>query len=48
MKKRRPDDEEIVRVLTEIRSDLAELRELFERVRARMEAQQPRAEEPGG
>ncbi len=48
MKKRpTPDPDEIVRVLTEIRSDLAELRRIFERVRARMD-EQARGEQPRG
>lgn len=37
-KSKRPDPDEIVRVLTEIRADLAELRRTFERVRDRMDA----------
>lgn len=37
-KKPTPDRDELVRALTEIRADLAELRRIFERVRERMDA----------
>jgi len=39
MKRRKPDEREIVRILNGIRSDLAELRQVFERVRERIDAQ---------
>jgi hypothetical protein len=37
-KRKTPDRDELVRALTEIRADLAELRRTFERVRDRMDA----------
>jgi hypothetical protein len=43
-KKRTPDPDEIVRALTEIRADLAELRRIFERVRDRMDEQDARSQ----
>ena len=44
MKKRLTPEQrgEIVRILNEIRSDLGELRETFERLRARMDDEQTR------
>jgi hypothetical protein len=46
-KKRTPDPDEIVRALREIRADVAELRRIFERVRARLDAQAQRGQPDG-
>jgi len=46
MKRRKPDEREIVRILKkEIRSDLGQLRATFERVRDQLDAQ-ARSDEP--
>ena len=47
MKRRKPDEREIVRILKEIRSDLGQLRETFERVRDRLDARARRDEANG-